>query len=115
MELLNYLTNCMKSILIPKVLVPKNCRQDFTNKRRLIHLNSSDQIDVTQPKRLCSCTSSFQWKENCLFCGNFAKFDARHPERNKVHMVTILTMHQKLLECCRKRGTVVIRSRKSSS
>ena len=39
-----------------------------------------------------------------MLCGKIAKFDIRHPERNKVHNVTTLPMRDKLLECCSKRG-----------
>ncbi len=39
-----------------------------------------------------------------MFCGKFAEFNTRHPERNKVHYVTILPMRDKLQECCGKKG-----------
>ena len=39
-----------------------------------------------------------------MLCGKFAEVDTRHPDRNKVHNVTTLTMREKLLECCGKRG-----------
>jgi len=46
----------------------------------------------------------FNWKRNCTLCGEKAKIDARHPERNKVHKSTTLSMRDKLLESCDKRG-----------
>lgn len=103
-ELHAHLTECINSMPLRKVLVHKNCRRDFTNKRRSVRLSSTDGNEVPQPKRLRSSISSFNWKENCIFCGEFAKFDSRHPERNKVHKVTTLPMHENLLECCHKRG-----------
>ena len=39
-----------------------------------------------------------------MLCGEKAKVDAHHPERNKIHNVTTLAMHDNLLECCDKRG-----------
>ena len=47
---------------------------------------------------------SFDWKENCMLCGEKAKFDAWHPERNKIHNVTLLAMRENLLKHCDKRG-----------
>ena len=47
--------------------------------------------------------SSFNWKENCMLCGEKAKIDAQHPERNKIHNVATLSMHDNLLEGCDKR------------
>ena len=39
-----------------------------------------------------------------MLCGKSAIVDTRHPDRSRVYTVTTLPMHDKLLECCEKRG-----------
>ena len=65
-------------------------------------MSENDQLPPA--KKLRSSTSLFDWKKNCILCGNLAKFDIRHPDRDRVHCVTTLPMRDKLLECCGKRG-----------
>ncbi|XP_065911780.1 uncharacterized protein [Dysidea avara] len=99
-----HLTECISSTPIGKVLVHKHCRRDYTNQRRATCSRNIEEDQLPQAKRLRSSMSSFNWKENCMLCGKNIKFDARHPERSKIHNVTTLTMHDNLLECCDKRG-----------
>ena len=58
---------------------------------------------VASSKRLRSSMLTFNWKENRRLCWKCSVFDTRHPERNKVHNVATLPIHDKLLECCGKR------------
>jgi len=99
----NHLTECISETPIGKVLVHKACCRDFTNRRRASCL-TLEEDQLPQAKRLRSSTVSFNWKENCMLCGEKAEIDHRHPEQNKIHSVTTLPMHEKLLECCEKRG-----------
>ncbi len=101
--LYDHLTECISKIPVGKVLVHQACRRDYTNKRRASWL-SSEKEKPPEAKRLRSSTVSFHWKENCMLCGKKAKTDNRHPVRNKIHSVTTISMHDKLLECCDKRG-----------
>ena len=39
-----------------------------------------------------------------MLCGKSAIVDTCHPDRSRVHTVTMLPMHDKVLECCHKRG-----------
>jgi len=48
-------------------------------------------------QRLRSSMPLFNWKGNCMLCGEKAKIDGRHPERNKVHKVTKLSMRDKVV------------------
>ena len=98
-----YLTESINKTPIGKILVHKNCCRDFATQRRTIHCNELEDDQLPQVKRLRSSELSFNWKDNCLLCGEFAKFDSRHPERNKIHTVTTLPLRDKLLECCDKR------------
>ena len=92
---------CISKKPIGQVLVHKNCCRDYTNPKRATSLREDEP---PQAKRLRSSMSSFDWKENCMLCGKKAKIDARHPERNKIHNVTTLTMHHNILECYDRRG-----------
>ena len=103
-ELHAYLTESINKTPIDKILVHKNCRRDFTNHKRIIHCNDTKDDQFPQAKRLRSSDLSFIWKDNCMLCGEFAEFDSRHPERNKIRTVTTLPLHEKLLECCDKRA-----------
>ena len=98
-ELSAQLTECKTP-----VYVHKECRRDFTNPRRSSSCsNYATESELPPAKKLRSSVSPFDWKRNCVLCGNFAKFDPRHPERDKVHHVRTLPMRNKLIECCDKR------------
>ena len=92
---------CIGKTPISTVLVHKTCRRDFTNPKRA-HLNVDN--DFEHPlKKLRSIISPFNWKEDCMLCGESAEIDPRHPDRSSVHKVTTLPVRSKLLECCEKR------------
>ena len=97
----SHLTECISQTPIGKVLVHKSCGRDYTNQRRVTCCSSVEEDQLPQAK---SSLISFNWKENCMLCGEKAKVDARHPERNKIHNVTTLAMRDNLLECCDIRG-----------
>ena len=97
----SHLTECISQTPIRKVLVHKSCCGDYTNQRRVTCCSSVEEDQLPQAK---SSLISFNWKENCMLCGEKAKVDARHPERNKIHNVTTLARRDNLLECCDIRG-----------
>ena len=100
----SHLTECISQTPIGKDLVNKSCSEDYTNQRRVTCCRSVEEDQLPQAKRLRSRLISFNWKENCMLCGEKAKVDVRHPERNKIHNITTLAMRDNLLECCDKRG-----------
>ena len=78
------------------------CRRNLTDQKRV---NSNvDAVEVPPSKRLRSSISPFNWKEDCMLCGKSAVVNTRHPDRSRVQAVTALPMHDKVLECCHKRG-----------
>ena len=103
-ELHAHLTECVKKTPTQAVFVHKDYRRDFTNRRRPVCCNVSENDQLPPAKKLRSSMLPFDWKKNCMLCGNVAQFNARHPERDRVYNVTTLPMRDKLLECCIKRG-----------
>ena len=99
LELKAYLTQCISKTPIVRVLVHKSCRRNFTDQK----WRSVKYIAVPCARRLRSSSLSFNWKEDCMFCGKSVTVDSRHPER-KVITVTTLPLRCKLLECCDQRG-----------
>ena len=95
-----HLTECITKTPIGKVLVHKNFRRDYTNPRSATSFRAIEEDELPQAKRLRSSMSSFNWKENCMLCGEKANID---PQRNKIHNVTTFSIHDNLLECCDKR------------
>ena len=71
-----HLTECISKTPIGKVLVHKNCHRDYTNQRRATSFRTIEEDKLRQAKRLRSSMSSFNWKENCMLCGEKAKIDA---------------------------------------
>ena len=103
-ELHSYLTESISKAPIGNFLVHKNCRRDFTNQTRIMRCNELEDDQLPQAKRLRSSEVPFNWKDSCMLCGEFAYFDSRHPEKNKIRAVTTLPLRDKLLECYDKRG-----------
>ena len=82
------------------VLVHKECRRNFTDLKRGSNSRVTD-AEVPCAKRLRSNQLPFNWKTDCMLCGQFARLrlDSRNPE-TIVHSVTTLPMRAKL---CAKR------------
>ena len=68
-----HLTECISKTPIGKVLVHKNCRRDYTNPRRATSFRAIEEDEPPQAKKLRSSMSSFNWKENCMLCGEKPK------------------------------------------
>ena len=77
-ELHAYLTESMNKTPIRKILVHQNCGRDFTNQKMIVHCNEFKGELLPEAKRLRSSDLSFNWKDNCILCGEFAEFDSRH-------------------------------------
>ena len=71
-----HLTECISKKSIGKVLVHKNCHQDYTNPRRATSFRAIEEDELPQARRLRSSMSLFNWKENCMLYGLKAKIDA---------------------------------------
>ena len=97
------LNQCVSTEPVEILLVHSSCCRDFTDKKRLgVH---SDVLEVeAQGAKRVVISSPFNWKEDCMFCGKSAIFDARHPERQPVTNVSTIPMQCNLLQCCRDRG-----------
>ncbi|KAG1706958.1 hypothetical protein GQR58_003582 [Nymphon striatum] len=86
-----------------QILVHKSCRRDFTDKKRIFTTNEVTANDDPRPKLLRSSIGSFNFKSQCFLCGRSSTKDTKHPERNTIHVVTLLDFHRNLLEKCRRR------------
>ena len=75
----------MNSAQSRSVLVHKSCRRNFTRT-----YSSVKHENALSAKKLRSGLPLFNWKKECVLCGSKATFNARHPERSKVHKITIL-------------------------
>ena len=79
--LFNYLTAQIETDPVGKVLVHRGHRKQYIDLRKL---NKQQDDDQPSPKKLSSCTTQFEWKADCLFCGKLAISDYSHPDREKV-------------------------------
>ena len=96
LDLMSYLTECISKTPMKKVLAHKKCCRDFTDiKEGFKSYESSPDVKVPCPKRLCSQESQFNWKDDCMFCGKRALVDPRHPEE-LMHTVTTLHYDERL-------------------
>ena len=86
-----------------QILVHKSCRRDFTDKKRSFTTNEVTASDEPRPKLLRSSIGSYDFKSQCFLCGRSSTEDTKHPERNTIHVVTLLDFHRNLLEKCRRR------------
>ena len=81
-----------------QILVHKSCRRDFTDKKRSFRTNEVTASDEPRPKLLRSSIGSYDFKSQCFLCGRSSTKDTKHPERNTIHVVTLLDFHRNLLE-----------------
>ena len=87
------------------IYVHKNCRRDFTDKKRSFKkLEEKKKCDEPKRKLLRSSIETCDLKSQCFLCGQQIMVDPKNPERNQVHNVTLLEFHRAILEKCRKRN-----------
>ena len=79
----------------------KNCRRDYTNKRRSIEISQKEQDD-SLPKRLRSTNAQcdFNWQTKCFFCAKTV--DERHPHI-PTRTASVLPFKDVVLKQCRQR------------
>ena len=103
-ELCSYLHECISTVPKVDVLVHAKCRRDFTDaKRSFSHCASDNPTSEPIVKKLWSNSLPFNWKEDCMLCGESAAYDSRHPEIGKVCTVQTLPVRNTLLEHCVKK------------
>lgn len=104
-ELLGYLkdskTSPGRNVYVHKL---KRCRADYT-KDPVGDMKRCEDTKKTESraKKLRSSFGSFNWIGDCFLCGKSAGADVRHPERNPVSMVTLLSIRDSVLNQCTKR------------
>ncbi|KAK6192248.1 hypothetical protein SNE40_003750 [Patella caerulea] len=77
--------------------IHENCRRSYIDKRNITE--ASEQSS----KKLRSSLPDFDWNSNCLFCGEEANQDDRHPDRNPVWMVRTMEIKTSILSKCNDR------------
>ena len=79
----SYLTRKKDSEPSEHVLVHEECRNRYTNLKRVQAAISDTPRTEGSPKKskLRSSQPVFQWKTNYFFCDKEVKFDDKHPER----------------------------------
>eukprot|EP00794_Sanderia_malayensis_P002754 gene2754-3184_t len=90
--------------------IHKSCRTELKNQARPTKRGSSSGAQSTSSKRVCG--GSFDFKNQCFYCGAVCIFDRKHPDRNKfVEVRTISTsIHQLTLHICRTRDNDTART-----
>lgn len=93
-----------------KVLIHEPCRRQYVDIKRTKRY-TAPVIPHSTPKKqkLRSSQPAFQWKTNCIFCGNEVPFDDLHPDRysdsrrvrGKKESVTMIT---NIREQCEERN-----------
>ena len=86
----------------------KKCQRDVYNKNKKRTASSADLIaEKTKHKILRSSMDTFNWKQNCIFCGETCQKDIKHPDRNNCHEVTTLHFKDQVLSACQRRDDQV--------
>ena len=93
-----------KSELQPKkVFVHESCRRDFTNYLRLPDSGNTNLTNETFASKTRSSPNQLNWKEHCLYCGNEAHEDSRHPDRKTIYRASTLPCRDKVLKICNEK------------
>ena len=97
-ELKDYLTKNHSDVISGalQLFTHIDCRKKFSKKRELEAITDNAG---PSPKKLRSTTQEFDWKSDCIFCGNTAKVDAKNPKTcKKVCSVMTLTYRDQLID-----------------
>ena len=87
--------------------VHTDCRADFINKKSISRdkKHKAAAAKEISDQRLRSTSSSFNFKNDCLYCGQPAFSTTKRKEfENTVHQVTTLETRKMLLDICKNRG-----------
>ena len=60
---------------VPAHLVHKDCRRNYVNPNASVNSKDAGSTTPTAPRTLRSSTPGFSFKDNCLYCGQHAKFN----------------------------------------
>lgn len=100
-----------KDIINPNILFycHRNCYSTYTSKthiNRVLKRCAQDDIIQTGKRVLRSAPSSFDFKSNCLLCGEkCAERDPKNPNRHyPIYMVRTIEMKPALIETCERRS-----------
>ena len=92
LDLVTYLTESINKIPMKTALVHKECRRNFTDIKRGFNSRVTD-IEAPCAKILRSNQLLFNWKEDCMLCGQFA-----------MRQLYVLSQHYLCIQrCCAKR------------
>ena len=94
-ELYKYL--CSKKENGETVRIHVDCQKSTYNELK----RKRDSVNAKKYTRTQS--SKFNWKENCLFCGETCVEDKKHPDRKKMRMATTIPFKERLIFACQKR------------
>ena len=101
-ELAGYL-NALKANDSP-ILVHKECRKDFTNARKKsIASDSSTSVPDIASQITRSHVSRFNWRQNCLFCGDRCNIDVKHPDRENNSKAEVISK-ESMKKICKERN-----------
>ena len=95
--LFNYLTAQIEAEPVGKVLVHRGHRKQYIDLRKL---NKQQDDYQPSPKKLRSCTTQFEWKTDCLFCGKPAIVEYSHPDKDKISSCQTLELRERILKHC---------------
>lgn len=82
------------------VLIHRDCRRDYTDKRRIKrHLDIQEKESTQRCSSKCLRSSStFEWKDDCFFCGKSIK-----AKSEETYSVRTLPFHANVLAKCNER------------
>lgn len=101
-ELKDYLTKKHSDVISGalQLFTHRDCRKKFSKKHDLEAITDNA---APSPKKLRSTTQEFDWKTDCIFCGNTAIVDAKNPNTSKkICSVMTLTYCEQLIDKCNK-------------
>ena len=82
----------------------KSCQRHVYNQnKKRTAMEANFTTDKNKNKMLRSSMDNFNWKNNCLFCGETCKKYIKHSNRNSCHEVTTLNFKDQVLSECQRR------------
>ena len=80
-----------------------NLRMVDELKRKRDNVDDKDGSECAAKRYTRTQSSKFNWKDNCLFCGETCVEDKKHPDRKKMQMATTIPFKERLIFVCQKR------------
>jgi len=85
-----------------KIKVHRDCQRFAYNESRKRALSPLKK--TTSRKKSKLSRSTFDWRNNCMFCGEICHINTKNPDRNECQEVTELSFKDEVLLTCEKRG-----------